>query len=683
MLSAYNSYSPTQNNEQAINLYFVDDFGDGKGVATLPPSRASLVGEFFEENGIAIENQFALTSTVPHEFGHFFGLFHTWETHIGFERPAGHPAGPNGLTAGDLMSDTQAEPDPTGGGKPNWKPPDCSFDGKKFFEGIPYLPGVQLNSDNYMTSGGGGDGTGSCRMKYTTQQKNHMRDQFDPGGSFNDRNDLKGHIWIQVRNEINNSDAGGTYIVSSQNHNSDDFFLYPGQAVDITTGQERLQTDHKHHDWNDVDQEYKLTLDNFTCNSGTPPQFADFEEIKTATIKNYLISANGSDDGQIKFHDPWFLESDGSQPDSLIEFPSPYQPTGARNETSGGVFLNQSFTGNNPHYSVRADDHPINGINYFLDHWSGSNVTFQNPDSKTTAVVFTSANATVTANMKGHLVSAGSNALIGNNQRKIVYDDNGNYHLVYEENGEIYYTASDDNGATWANEVRISDGSGDNKYPSIDLHSVNSIPIVVWQRDNGFTGDIFMRRKFNGSWETTQLVTQFFASPGFTATPVINGYATSYYFIIWHDYDENNLRICSYNSGNGSFGIETTIPGTNSNSLYPSLAADRFAKLHLAWAESGKIYYTKINHSNGGNYTFSPSKEEVSQLSGYSNHVSPSISVDYDIHPQVMWQAYSGPALESQIIVHRWRSTGAGGKAWGPFSSFIGNENYVKPSIMS
>lgn len=59
----------------------------------------------------------------------------------------------------------------------------------------------------------------------------------------------------------------------------------------------------------------------------------------------------------------------------------------------------------------------------------------------------------------------------------------------------------------WTPEVRLSDGSGGNKYPAIDVPGSTVIPVVVWQRDNGFTGDILLRRKSGGMWQSEQIVT--------------------------------------------------------------------------------------------------------------------------------------------------------------------------------
>lgn len=363
LLVSYNLYTPNSTTEYAINLYFVPN-ADANGYGTLPPSRGNLVNEVYLRSGIVIKNSRALTSTVPHEFGHFFGLFHTNGTGI---LPQEEPDGSNCAVAGDLICDTAPEPKSDN----NWAmgcvtnvPP-----------ASPYYPGILANKNNYMIV----TPDESCRDRFTQGQRSHMRDQFDSGGTYSDRSDLKDRVWIQVRNEIAETDAGGTYKVSSQTYNSGDYFLYSSQ-VDIITGQERLQTDYKHHDWNAVNQEFKLTLENFVGTPASETQRARFVELETAIIKNNLISANGADNGKITFHDPWFLESNGSQPDGFIEFVSPYQPTGSRNESSGGVFLNQNPDPGDPtvpHYSVRAEEQVINGTTYFLENWSGSNVSFE------------------------------------------------------------------------------------------------------------------------------------------------------------------------------------------------------------------------------------------------------------------------------------------------------------------
>jgi len=159
---------------------------------------------------------------------------------------------------------------------------------------------------------------------------------------------------------------------------------------------------------------------------------------------------------------------------------------------------------------------------------------------------------------------------------------------------------------------------------------------------------------------------------------------SSDFLVIWHDYVSNSLRVRAYDYGTDNFGTITNIPSTNSNSTYPSVARDRFLNTHLVWEESGNIYYTKFDHNGiGGNneYTWWISKETVSAGTGYSDHVFPSVTTDYDARPNVMWQAYGGPALELQIILHRRRESGIR-SGWGSVTGFIGNDDYYQPSII-
>jgi len=262
------------------------------------------------------------------------------------------------------------------------------------------------------------------------------------------------------------------------------------------------------------------------------------------------------------------------------------------------------------------------------------------------------------------------NATVFNNQRKMVYEGT-TYHMVFESGSEIYYTYSNDNGNTWSNGLFISDGNGGNKYPSIDI--ANGIVIVVWQQEFPSTGKICLRRKTASGWQAQQEVVSFFASAGFTATPVVIASGTFDYHIIWHDYSSNNLSIRTYNESTGWKTNATAIPSTNSNSLYPALTRDTYDFAHLAWAESGTIYYTKIQF-NGSSYTFSPSKENVSSGTGYSGHGYPSITTDYTRRPNVAWQATSGAGP----IIHRRRESSG---AWSSAQVFSGSDVYNTPSI--
>lgn len=137
------------------------------------------------------------------------------------------------------------------------------------------------------------------------------------------------------------------------------------------------------------------------------------------TIQNNLIDAPTATTN-VNFQDPWFIDSTdqsygGAKRNEGMSAPfisraSPFHPdltTSYGGNKYLGVFLNQNQTFNPslPIYSVSFPSQSISvgGTNhplYFMG-WSPSGATLKDATKDTTAVVFTSSNATVTANVKG------------------------------------------------------------------------------------------------------------------------------------------------------------------------------------------------------------------------------------------------------------------------------------------
>jgi hypothetical protein len=65
-------------------------------------------------------------------------------------------------------------------------------------------------------------------------------------------------------------------------------------------------------------------------------------------------------------------------------------------------------------------------------------------------------------------------------------DNSGNYHLVFASGGEIFYRRY--NQTVWESPIRLSNGNGENNYPSITLGFNGSDKVyVTWQRKTGTT----------------------------------------------------------------------------------------------------------------------------------------------------------------------------------------------------
>lgn len=107
--------SVANNVANVLNIYFVNDPDGACGWArftALLPSDYIVIANSCADN----------TSTVAHEIGHYFDLYHTHETTFGAECVNGS----NCTTAGDLLCDTPADPNLTGNVTAS---PGCSYTG--------------------------------------------------------------------------------------------------------------------------------------------------------------------------------------------------------------------------------------------------------------------------------------------------------------------------------------------------------------------------------------------------------------------------------------------------------------------------------------------------------------------------------------------------------------------------
>jgi hypothetical protein len=319
----------------------------------------------------------------------------------------------------------------------------------------------------------------------------------------------------------------------------------------------------------------------------------------------------------------------------------------------------------------------VNGkqVTYNFLEWSDGNTSNPRTFAPTT-------HTQISAVMKGHLASNTADAVTLNNQRKMVWDDTyEKYHMVYEDNGEIYYTTTTGSDNAWVPEVLISDGGGGNKYPSIDVS--NGIVVVVWQTDLGAYGLIQLRCKTASGWQNPHTVDLVFSNPVASTPVVAKGVENHIFLVVWHDYNFDKLSVRSYDWTNQNFGTRTNIPSTNSNSMYPSITSDLFFNQHLVWQESGKIFYREFDQYFDEHldeqYEWHTGKEEVSYAAGYfASHVYPSITTNHSKRPNVSWQAWNGP-FQIQCILHRRRESGG----WGSVTNFTAQHEreYYKPNI--
>ena len=159
----YDRFLKPADEAELITLYSVPNTINIYYALTVSPSPGSTVGGYAYLPGgedFIILSKSSLGSIV-HEMGHFFGLYHTFETQFGSELVNES----NCATAGDLVCDTPADP-----GLGNTPSPDCNLE--------PYIK--DANNEWYVPHIGNTMSyySNDCECGFTPEQYNRMANQY-------------------------------------------------------------------------------------------------------------------------------------------------------------------------------------------------------------------------------------------------------------------------------------------------------------------------------------------------------------------------------------------------------------------------------------------------------------------------------------------------------------------------
>ncbi len=453
------------NIDNVINVYYVPDL-EARGISTFSDKQQTWYNEIYEidcnrtKQSIFIRGSNKSTTTLAHEMGHFFDLFHVYEE-IFF--------GPgNSWSDGDLLMDT-----PQALETDNYDCVNTDILSRNFMRAS--IPEYDEGDD--------------CRSKFSYQQFGRMR--------YTIKNYRADYLFdtITVANIINQQNSLGQLMVyqgalSQTVESGDEAALLRGTNAGVRTLQERVYNwngsseDYKHHHWNSDKTKFKLSKTISPGELGI--HNAQLTKIVPATVSIEVQPYLENPDISLEILDPWHVHENGVQEDDYYSISVyPFNITGHYNETEGGVFLDQGDLANlqPPYYSVNAPEvqtltvHGDQEILVYFRNWSATDADLQHPEQNETPVIFRQPNASVTANYKGHMASGNERASGYNNGRVLTKTSDGTLHLVYEDNNEIYYAASTDNGGEWTDEVELSTGN-DNINPSIA--SLGNSVFVTW-----------------------------------------------------------------------------------------------------------------------------------------------------------------------------------------------------------
>ncbi|MGH1364749.1 MAG: T9SS type A sorting domain-containing protein [Calditrichia bacterium] len=246
-------------------------------------------------------------------------------------------------------------------------------------------------------------------------------------------------------------------------------------------------------------------------------------------------------------------------------------------------------------------------VDYSLAYWS--NGSFDNP-----LTLEADDHIDLTATLKGNKVANSENATYGSNGNKIAANPiNGDLHMVYIDNGELYYSTSTDGGINWTQDAYLDGNSSSYicQYPSLGVDRQGNVHIAY-------------EREFELN-DIKEYTVQYIEIDNLNETGIIQtelgnisnnygGYQNStmpsicveYYgdvYVVWRR-SFNNLWFTTSNLvvkhkdgyGTGNWSSFKDIPNTDINCKTPTLSYGSIngaGYLHVFWVntQSDKVYY--------------------------------------------------------------------------------------------
>lgn len=163
---------------------------------------------------------------------------------------------------------------------------------------------------------------------------------------------------------------------------------------------------------------------------------------------------------------------------------------------------------------------------------------------------------TLIALYKMHLASNNSAVTLTYGQRRVASGDFGMYrYALYESGGEIWSCWSFGISSPLSSEVRVSQGDGGHRQPSVTAHSNKAY--AVWERVSTGQRTIYFAKAVNNSWQAPQIVASYVVTEPYTreARPIIGLYRNE-------DCDPTALYL-AYTSSSGVPVLQSFNDGAN------------------------------------------------------------------------------------------------------------------------
>jgi hypothetical protein len=192
---------------------------------------------------------------------------------------------------------------------------------------------------------------------------------------------------------------------------------------------------------------------------------------------------------------------------------------------------------------------------------------------------------------------------VGENSLPAIAVDGSNIYIVwyYDPSGttldsEIYFKKSDDGGVTWTADMRLTNKEVDSVSPDIAIDGSNIY--VVWVDNIAGNSEIYFKKSDDGgaTWTNDDRLTH---NTGFSLRPAIAVDGSNIY-VVWEDSTPGNQEIYFKNSDDGGVTWTTGKRLTNniSSSYAPDIAADG-SNIYVVWEDNRggdyEIFFKKGN----------------------------------------------------------------------------------------
>jgi hypothetical protein len=227
-------------------------------------------------------------------------------------------------------------------------------------------------------------------------------------------------------------------------------------------------------------------------------------------------------------------------------------------------------------------------------------------------------------------------------QRKLVRDSRGNLFAVYlKQDGnvsQVYLSQSTNNGNTWQELGRVSDGQNQAARVTIAIDGKDRVHIF-WTKFIEEYGQITYRTYDHGVWSKESQITSGAAYSGYPSAALDS---KGHIHLVWYGYDGTAYQVfyTMYDGLNWTQAVK--LSQGYPDSVNPTIAVDSKDNLHVAWYKSNgrqyQIYYEEWSGAWGG---------QVILSAGQTDSFNPTLGVDQSDRVYVAWD--KGEANRTKI----------------------------------